>query len=136
MMFKITPIQDKSEQERIASLCGAEYKADLFAYVMTEKDSEKIMGFSQFELTSDCGYISDLRSAEGYEDYEAMFILGRATMNFIDLCGNHICRASVDAGDERLLHAIGFRKSQNDIWECDMTGMFDANCSGEGDKNK
>ena len=130
-MFRISPIQDKAEQERVAKACGAEYKEELFAYAMTEKDSGKIMGFSQFELTADCGFISDLRSAVGYEDYEAMFILGRATMNFIDLCGNHFCRASNDAGDERLLHAIGFRKAESGYWECDMTGMFDGHCAGE-----
>ena len=116
-MFKISPIQDKTEQQIYASASG------------------KIMGFSQFELSSEYGFISDLKCAVGYEDYEAMFILGRATMNFIDLCGVHTCRAAEDAGDARLLHAIGFRKKDG-YHECDMTGMFDANCSGEGDKNK
>lgn len=133
-MFKISPIQDKEEQERVANVCEAKYKPDLFAYVMTENDSNKIMGFSQFELTGEYGYISDLRAAVGYEDYEAMFILGRATMNFIDLCGVHVCRASSDSANEQLLHAIGLRKSDNGYWECDMTGMFDGHCSGEKDK--
>ena len=132
-MFKITPIQDMGEQSACAKACGAEFREGFLAYAMFDKDSGKIMGFAQFELSSGYGYISDLKSAVGYEDYEAMFILGRATMNFIDLCGLHICRAATEAGDERLLHAIGLRL-KGDCYECDMTGMFDGNCSKESAK--
>ena len=133
-MFKITPIQDLSEQERFAKACGAEVKVGYFAYAMTDNESGNIMGFSQFELTESYGYITDLRAANGCDDIEALFILGRATMNFIDLCGVHTCRAAKDSSDERLLHAIGFRKKEEEYMECDMTGMFDGHCSGEKEK--
>ena len=43
-------------------------------------------------------------------------------MNFIDTCGVHICRARDNAGDERLLHAIGFRRTE-DGYYVDMTGL-------------
>jgi hypothetical protein len=58
-----------------------------------------------------------------------MFILGRATMNFIDICGSHKCRASLSAGDERLLKSIGFKEVAGEYFS-DMTGMFDGNCKG------
>ena len=132
-MFKITPIQDINEQERFAKACGAEAKVGYFAYAMTDNESGAIMGFSQFELTESYGFISDLKPAIGYDDVEALFILGRATMNFVDLCGAHVCRAALESSDERLLHAIGFRKKE-DYMECDMTGMFDGHCSGEKEK--
>ena len=90
------------------------------------------MGFSQFEV-GEAGYIYDLLPAVGSDDFEAMFILGRQTMNFIDLCGNHICKARKDAGDARLLRAIGF-KGEGDELSCDMTGMFDGHCSGHAVK--
>ena len=95
---------------------------------MFDIDTEELMGFSQFEV-GDVGYIYDLIPAQGTTDFEAMFILGRQTMNFIDICGNHICKASRSAGDARLLRAIGF-KEQGDELFCDMTGMFDGHCSG------
>jgi hypothetical protein len=129
-MFKITPINDKSFHKECADACGAQYIADFFAYSMIDNDSGELMGFSQFEINENGGFISDLREKIGFSDDEAMFILGRATMNFIDLCGSHVCYAKKDAADEKLLHAIGFKSTVNDLLFCDMTGMFDGNCSG------
>ena len=132
-MFKITPIQSVDEQIAVAKRCGTEYREGAFAYAMIDADSGELMGFSQFEITDNGGHLIDLRPIGKEDDYEAMFILGRATMNFIDLCGLHICRAATEAGDERLLHAIGLRL-KGDCYECDMTGMFDGNCSKESAK--
>ena len=122
-MFKITPIQDKTRQKEICDLLGTEFRPDAFGYIMFDIDTESLMGFSQFEV-GEIGFIYDLLPAKGTDDFEAMFILGRQTMNFIDICGNHICRASENAGDARLLRAIGF-KDMGDGLFCDMTGMFD-----------
>lgn len=127
-MFKITPVQSKEEQIKLCRLCDANYREGAFAYVMFDIDTGDIMGMSQFEI-GESGYIFDLCEPEGHDDFEAMFILGRQTMNFIDTCGAHTCCAAKDAGNERLLRAIGF-KEQDDKLYCDMTGMFDGHCSG------
>ncbi len=129
-MFRITPINDKNFQRECAEACKSEYIHDFFAYSMIDNETGELMGFSQFEINENGGFISDIREPEGKSDYEAMFILGRATMNFIDMCGSHKCYAKKDAGDEKLLHAIGFKSAVNDLLFCDMTGMFDGNCSG------
>ncbi len=133
-MFKISPIQEKELQKKYAELCGAEFCPDFFAYSMVNQDDGSIMGFAQFEIAERGGYIKDLKPRLGYSDFEAMFILGRATMNFIDLMGKHICYASINAGDERLLKAIGF-KLCGDEYFSDMKGMFDGHCSGEAVKH-
>lgn len=130
-MFKISPIQNVEEQIKCAEKCNAQYKEGCFAYAMNDSDTGELMGFSQFEITTDGGYLLDLRPASGYDDYEAMFILGRATMNFIDLCGAHTLTASHDAGNTTLLRAIGLRPTENGSYFCDMTGFFDgSHCSG------
>lgn len=131
-MFKITPIQSKEEQIKLCKLCSADYREGAFAYVMFDIDSGNIMGISQFEI-SEHGYIFDLREPEGHDDFEAMFILGRQTMNFIDTCGAHSCYADNTAGNERLLKAIGFKENGDKLF-CDMTGMFDGHCSGHAVK--
>lgn len=130
-MFKISPINDKTLQKKYAKACGATFKEGFFAYAMTDNDTGELMGFSQFEIDSLGGYISDLRSATKEFDHEAMFILGRATMNFIDLCGAHVCRAANDAADSGLLHAIGFKEAEDKVLFADMTGMFDGHCDGK-----
>lgn len=130
-MFKISPIQSATEQIECANKCNCEYKEGSFAYKMCDNDSGELMGFAQFEITENGGYLHDLRPAVGYDDYEAMFILGRATMNFIDLCGSHTLCASQNSGDNTLLRAIGLKPTDNGEYFCDMTGFFDgSHCSG------
>ena len=129
-MFKITPIKDLNEQKAIAEKCGAEYRDGFFGYKMIDNDSGELMGFSQFEIEGEYGYISDLKERIGYDDFEAMFILARQTMNFIDICGTHKCRADKSTSDERLLRAAGFKLTGSE-YLCDMQSMFDGHCSGE-----
>ena len=130
-MFKISPIQDKSTQKKYADECGADFFPELFAYSMINQENGELMGFSQFDISGESGYIKTLKPRLGYSDFEAMFILGRATMNFIDLCGIHTCRAASDAGEERLLKSIGFRKTEDGDYLADMTHMFDGHCDGK-----
>lgn len=129
-MFKITPIQSVSDAEKYANYCGAVIKNGCFVYAMTDCESGEVMGFSQFEILDGYGYIYDVKEAIGKNDFEAMFILGRQTMNFIDLCGVSVCRADLNAGDESLLKAIGF-KTKDGFYECSTVGMFDgSHCQG------
>lgn len=128
-MFKISPIEEKKTQKEYVEICGGKFCEDYFAYAMIDNESGKLMGISQFEIEGDTGFISDLREAPGLSDFEAMFILGRATMNFIDMCGAHKCRASLTAGEERLLKSIGFKENRDEYFS-DMTGMFEGKCKG------
>ena len=130
-MFKISPIQDENEKKLYLTKCGALPIDGYFAYKMIDEDSGEIMGISQFEICKDYGYISDLKEALGRDDFEAMFILGRATMNFIDLCGPHKCRASATAGNERLIKAIGFTLMEDGEYFADMSDMFSGHCDGK-----
>ncbi len=130
-MFKISPIQDKQLQKECAVLCGAEYFQDAFAYTMNDAQTGELMGFSQFEITEKGGILLSLVPKIGYDDFEAMFILGRSTMNFIDMCGCNILYANSSSADEKLLKAIGLKKNSDTEYFCDMTGFFDgSHCSG------
>ena len=126
-MFKITPIQDKARQKDICNKCSATFREDFFAYEMYDCETFELMGMSQFQIGEN-GYISDLREPEGKNDFEAMFILGRQTMNFINSCGATICKASFDAAAPSLLSAIGFKDSIDGMLICNTDGMFDGKC--------
>ena len=132
-MFKILPIQDIDTQKAVAQLCGAQFKEGYFAYVMFDIDSGEVMGFSQFEISNGCGYIYDIKERPGRDDFEAMLILGRQTMNFIDKCGMHECKMAIGAATERLAKSIGF-KQEMDFYFCNMSGMFDGKCDGHAVK--
>lgn len=129
-MFKIYPLTDLSKRDKICNTYGIDPKDGYFIYVMSDYDTDAPMGISQFEITEEGGFISDIKEYNGKGDFEAMFILGRQTMNFIDKCGAHICYADASGIDESLLRAIGFKKSDSDRYVADMTGMFDGKCDG------
>lgn len=128
-MFKITPIQTSEQSREYAKLCNTEYRDGYFAYVMLDCDSGEVMGFSQFEVAEGFGYISDIKEREGRSDFEAMIILGRSTMSFLDMIGVNKLRAPLNSGDEALMLRIGFEKI-GDQYFADTRGAFNSHCSG------
>ena len=129
-MFKITPVQTKEEQMAIATALHIPYVPEAMAYKMIDLDSEELLGFSQFEICAGYGVLHSLTEPAGKSDFEAMFILARQTMNFMDLCGVHRSVAVPNASTDILLSAIGYKKEEVGEYSCDMTGMFDGHCSG------
>lgn len=128
-MLKVLPIQTKSEQESICKSCNVEYKPDLLAYSATVND--ELRGVSQFKLSAEGGLVYDIAPAIDTYDFEALFVLGRGTLNFIDLCGVHyaIYKGTVETEEqERLIRAIGFKKLDNGSFEVDLNGFFTDHC--------
>ena len=128
-MLKVLPIQLKSVQEDICRKCGVEFKPDLLAYGATVNDV--LMGVSQFKLTDKGGIVYDLCPADSTFDFEALFVLGRGTLNFIDLCGVHSARFVGDIPDEqteRLIKAVGFKKDANGEYSVNLEGFFTDHC--------
>ena len=121
-------------QKDICELFGTEFREEAFAYILYDHDTGDVMGMSQFEILSGEGYIFDLREAPDSSDREAMFILGRQTMNFIDTCGAHKCKMAKDAAAPRLASAIGFKPCEDGTLFADMRGMFDGHCSSHAVK--
>ena len=127
-MFKIQPVQSSTEQKSIADACGSSMHQGFFAYAMRDAESGDLMGFSQFEISEGHGYITDIKPYGSADDFEAMFILGRATMNFIDTCGAHVSYAAADAAEESLIRALGFSMTDSGEYFADMHGMFNGEC--------
>ena len=128
-MLKVLPIQSKAEQEAICKKCNVEFNPDLLAYSATVDD--ELRGVSQFKLTAEGGLVYDIAPAIDTYDFEALFVLGRGTLNFIDLCGVHyaIYKGSVESEDKlRLLKAIGFKETGKGSLELDLTGFFTDHC--------
>jgi hypothetical protein len=128
-MLKVLPIQTKSEQEEICKKCNVEFKPDLLAYSATV-DGE-LRGVSQFKLTEKGGLVYDIAPAIDTYDFEALFVLGRGTLNFIDLCGVHYATFDApiaDEAEERLVRAIGFSLGEDGRWGVDLTHFFEHPC--------
>ena len=125
-MLEVLPIQEKSRQEEVCLLCGIEYKPELMAYSATV-DGE-LVGVCQFTMSDKGGELVDLKNVSGIKDTQALFVVGRATLNFIDLCGVHYAFCRSTEIDEILLRAIGFSKNSDGMYDVDLTHFFDHPC--------
>ena len=131
-MLTVLPIQSKLEQEATCARCGVPFRSECMAYA-AEVD-QKLVGICQFYLDSEGGHITDFSACSSENeapDNEALFIMARGCLNFIDLCGIHRAFFEADFANTDLIHAIGFRKSSAGRWEVDLEGFFDHPCQHE-----
>ena len=125
-MLKVLPIQSKDHQKACAEKCAVPYIADALAYEATVDGA--LVGICQFRVTADGGLIYDLASLPGIDDFESMFIMGRGTLNFIDLCGVHRARFVGEVKDATLLRAVGFKENSDGVFEINLEGFFEDHC--------
>ena len=125
-MLKVLPIQSKDHQKICAEKCDVPYIPDALAYEATV-DGE-LVGICQFRVTAEGGLIYDLASVPGIDDFESMFIMGRGTLNFIDLCGVHRARVVGEVKDATLLRAVGFNENNDGVFEINLEGFFEDHC--------
>ena len=124
-MLSVVPVQDKEEQKRFCELCSLEYDIRAMAYAAYSDGA--FTGVVQFRIEGEAASITGDAFLPDAYDFEARFIMGRAVMNFIDLCGieNMFC----DLSDERFARALGFRPDANGRMTLNLTGFFDTPCS-------
>ncbi len=124
-MLIIKPIQEKERQKLYAGLCGVEYREDAFAY-SADVDGRPA-GICQFAIKGESGYIYDIENAKGVDDADALFIMGRAVLNFVNLCGCHDAFAEAETP---MLRRIGFREKDG-VCKMVLDGFFEAPCEAE-----
>ncbi|MBE6636962.1 MAG: hypothetical protein E7618_04075 [Ruminococcaceae bacterium] len=127
-MLTIKPIPTLDKQKEILAKCGITYRDNHFAYQAYEGD--ELIAAAQFDILGETAQIDAMRQViDSKDDFEAMFILGRAVLNFLDLCG--VCTAiypSDKPDEQRLAKLLGF-KDLNGVPTISLAGLFDAHCS-------
>ena len=138
-MLEVLPIQTKLEQEAICARCGIPYRADSMAYHAMVDGT--LTAVCQFTMDSEGGHILDLAMVQdaAFSDrdrVESLFVMGRATLNFIDLCGVHKAYFEDAAFEgEGMIKSIGFSRLEDGRWFVDLTDFFVEPCShGHGMK--
>ena len=131
-MLEVLPIQSKDDQQKFCAACGVEFSPLLMAY--HAKIGGELAGVCQFTMNDKGGFIHSLGLAKNkftsQEEFEALFVMGRATLNFIDLCGVHTAFfVADDFTDERVIRAIGFKKNADGVYEMSLTDFFKEPCS-------
>ncbi len=131
-MLEVLPIQTKLEQENACARCGVRFDPDCMAYhAIIDGD---LKGITQFYMDADGGHIRTLALVTDAEisdrdRIESLFVLGRATLNFIDLCGVHIAYfEDEDFTEEGMIKSIGFSRDGKGRWVMDLEGFFEEPC--------
>lgn len=125
-MLEVIPIQTKTEQEALAARVGAEFLPDALAY-RADADGE-FVGMCQFRLDPSGGHMLTLDSLPEHEDFQPMFVMGRAALNFMELCGAETAYYEAPLRDRVLVGAIGFREDPAGRLSVDLRGFFDHPC--------
>ena len=128
-MLKVLPVQSKPDQEKLCSECNVTYKPDLLAYAAYVDGN--FAGICQFRTTDRGGELFDIAPSLSINSFEALFVMGRGALNFIDLCGIHNAFYVGDISgeeQERLLTAIGFKKDERGEYAINLEGFFTDHC--------
>ena len=130
-MLEVLPIQDKQEQEALCARCGIPFETELLAYKALV-DGE-LKGVCQFTMNREGGRIVSFAHLPEHYEFEPMFVMGRAALNFIDLCDVHLAFFDAEYDNDTLIRAIGFRKNASDRYEMDLTDFFKEPCKHSKD---
>ena len=140
-MLEVLPIQTKAEQEAICALCGVAYKVDCMAYHALVDGN--LTAVCQFTMDENGGHIHDLAMVQNVaftdrDRVESLFVMGRATLNFIDLCGVHKAYFEDKSFEgEGMIKSIGFTRLEDGRWFVDLTDFFVEPCQhGHGLKKE
>ncbi|MBQ9797004.1 MAG: hypothetical protein IJW50_04715 [Clostridia bacterium] len=125
-MLEVLPIQTKEEQEALCARCGVPFRTEMLAY-RAMVDGE-LRGICQFTMSAEGGKIVDFAHIPGGYEFEPMFVMGRAALNFIDLCGIHRAFFDAEYDNEILIKAIGFSRNADGRFEMDLTDFFKEPC--------
>lgn len=125
-MLEVLPIQEKQEQELLCARCEIPFDTELLAYKALV-DGE-LKGVCQFTMDQNGGRILHFAHLPNAYEFEPMFVMGRAALNFIDLCGVHTAFFDAEYDNDILIKAIGFRKNAENRYEMDLTDFFKEPC--------
>lgn len=127
-MITVVPIQRKEEQAYFCSLCGISFKEELLAYYAKDHEG-RFAGICQFKTDAEGGHLYDLVAPAGAEELDPLFVMGRAALNFIDLCGIKRAFFEGNVTDDALLRRIGFAPDETGRYAIDLDGFFTKGCS-------
>jgi len=125
-MLTVLPIQSKDEQKELCKVCGVEFVENAFAY---RADDGDFIGICQFTFENNAGYIINLSYAPSVEDNEAMIIMLRAAMSFMNRCGLVDSYIYENATTPTLLRVSGYKLNDDGKYYLNLDKFYNTPCS-------
>ena len=123
-MLRARALRDIEEQKNCCTVCGMQHNPDMLYFAIFENETD-CLGTMEFRFTKEGARITNVMPKTGTYDDEAMFILGKATLNFIDLVGPKYVEYAAD--DEKLCNLLEFYP-KNGVMQVNLVGYFDEPC--------
>lgn len=123
-MLTARAITDINEQQECCVCCGMTHDADLLYYAIFENDSD-CLGACAFRFFPKYALIADIKPKINTYDKEAMFILGKAVLNFIDRV--NFKSVHYTAQDRELATLLEFYE-KNGVLQVNLEGYFCEPC--------
>ena len=123
-MLRARAIRDINEQKNCCDVCCMTHNPDMLYFAIFENETD-CLGTLEFRFTKEGAKITDVKPKKDTYDDEAMFILGKATLNFIDLVGPKYVEYSAE--DEKLSQLLEFYP-KNGVLQVNLEGYFTEPC--------
>ena len=139
-MLTVRPINDPPKDIAVFRSFGIELNDGEMAYYAAEVDEsdldskDRLLGLCVFSLKNGRNEIVYLNSAEGTDDEESLFIMGRAVMSFMYRCGVKTARISSNVSD-KIADSLGFDIG-SDERSIDLEDFFDSPCRHNSNNGK
>ncbi len=124
-MLVIRPVHTSYEREEYTKIFGI-VPQDGF-HVIAALNDMKFVGAAYVSFDGKNGYIHNMSLVDGYNDLTDKILLGKATLNFLDLSGAKDIIFAAD--DEKYATMLGFKMTDGKYF-LNLEGYFDGNCSG------
>lgn len=123
-MLKVLPVRDKELQKDYCLRCGMVYDPDQMCYAAHEE--ETFLGISLFRIVGKACVIDKVTLTENTVDPLALHLLGKAPLNFADLCG--IQEAIFRDSNKALARELEFIEKDG-VFTVNLEGYFTSPCS-------
>ena len=122
-MLKVIPLQEKTKQKEYCDELLIKYDPDEMCYAAF--DGEDFRGIALFKIKGDRCVITRIKLPSGVDDHLAEYLLGKAPLNFADLCG--IKKAAYLDENKSLARELEFVEADGE-YILNLEGYFESPC--------
>ena len=132
-MFEVQPVRSPELQAALAEKLGGKYSDGTFAFFAAEMEDDFTnvkypIALLQFTLTSEKAVIKSLDIREGSEKDEAVTVLVRAVMSWVNKAEVPQIEFDDGAADEDYIKSVSFRRNDGGRWSVDLVKFYKSPC--------